>query len=146
LSLAQRFEQMIPRGFLIRIAPWWLALLIIGSLLPGPEKDVIVGSTPPAAIAQRHPAPVHRVVHYLSFGSTALILMLISETAAQQFAVACSVALLGLTLEWLQFSVFSLMFLEWWDVRDDALACFVVLVLIQWPGLRDRLCDSSGAV
>jgi hypothetical protein len=127
---------VVPRAFLVRIAPWWVACLIIGSFLPGAIKDALGTTNPLSEMAHGRAVLAHRLVHFTSFGSTALILMLIAETRAQQLAAGLGVAILGLMLECSQFSLLSLKYMEWWDVRDDALAACGSLVLIQWAGFR----------
>jgi hypothetical protein len=130
----------VSRELLIRIAPWWLAVLIVGSLLPGPEKNYFITPTSPLMVAQAHPALWHRLFHYLTFGSTAAMLMLIGETLLLQVAAAFGVGILGLALEWAQFRIYQLPQMEWWDARDDAFACIAVYLLMRWyAGWHTRL-------
>jgi len=128
-----------PRAHLLRIAPWWIASIIIGSFLPGDSKAALGTKNPPAAIAEGRVAVQHRLVHFVSFGSTALILVLLSETPAQQIMAAVSVAGLGLTVEYAQYKLLNLPDMEWWDVRDDTLAALAFLALAQWRGLRQAI-------
>jgi hypothetical protein len=130
---------VIPRTLLVRIAPWWVLLVIIGSFLPATSKEAIgTLNTPEAATAGRAVAR-HRIAHFLTFGSTALLLVLISETAAQEIWAGFAVAALGFILECSQFALIGLTEMEWWDVRDDALAAVAVLLIAQWFGLREKL-------
>lgn len=130
---------MIPRTFLVRIAPWWILLVIIGSFLPGTSKEKIGTLNTPEAAMEGRVAAKHRIAHFLTFGSTALLLVLISETAAEAMWAGFGVAALGFILECSQFALIGLKEMEWWDVRDDALAAIGVLLLTQWLGLREKL-------
>jgi hypothetical protein len=141
---------MIPRQYLVRIAPWWVLILIIGSFLPGAGKDALGTTNPPAAEAQGRVGSQHRLVHFAAFGSTGLLFMLIARTRKQRLLAALSVACLGLAIEYAQFEFACLRSMEWWDFRDDTLAAFGSLVLVQWNGLRRtfvssrvRICESE---
>jgi hypothetical protein len=132
---------VIPRTFLVRIAPWWVLLVIIGSFLPGTSKEAIGTLNTPEAAVEGRAVARHRVAHFLTFGSTALLLVLVSETAAQEIWAGFGVAALGFILECSQFALIGLTEIEWWDVRDDALAAVGVLLVAQWLGLRQKLVD-----
>jgi len=93
----------------------------------------------PEAATQGRAVARHRVAHFLTFGSTALLLVLISETVAEEIWAGFGVVALGFILEWSQFAIIGLTEMEWWDVRDDTLAAIGVLLLTQWLGLREKL-------
>lgn len=133
---------MIPRAFLVRLAPWWVLFVIIGSFLPGTSKNAIGTTNPPEVAAQGRVAPKHRLAHILTFGSTALLLVIISETAAQQLWAGLGVAALGFFLECSQYAFLGLESIEWWDVRDDTIAAIGTLVVAQWLDLRDKLVNN----
>lgn len=116
--------------------------VIIGSFLPGTSKQAIGTINPPEAIAEGRVGVKHRVAHYLTFGSTALLLIVISETASQQLWAGFGVALLGFVVECSQYAVMGLSCMEWWDVRDDAIAAIAILLLAQWLNLRKIIVDS----
>jgi hypothetical protein len=133
---------MIPRAFLVRIAPYWVACLIVGSFLPGPSKDALGTTNPPAVVAQGRATAEHRLAHFIAFGSTALILVLIAKTP-MQIVAALSIAVLGLMVEFGQYELLNLPHMEWWDVRGDTLAALGSLLLAQWRGLREVLVDNG---
>jgi hypothetical protein len=134
---------VIPRSFLVRLAPWWVLCVIIGSFLPGTSKQAIGTINPPEAVAQGRAGVKHRLAHYLTFGSTALLLVVVSETAIQQLWAGFGVAALGFVVECSQYALMGLSFMEWWDVRDDAIAAIGALLLAQWLNLRDIIVDSQ---
>jgi hypothetical protein len=133
---------VIPRAFLVRLAPWWVLFVIIGSFLPGASKDALGTSNPPEVAGLGHAALKHRAAHFLTFGSTALLLVIISETTTQQLWAGLGVALLGLLLECSQYALLGLESIEWWDVRDDTIAAIGALILAQWLNLREKLVDT----
>jgi hypothetical protein len=130
---------VIPRTLLVRIAPWWVLLVIVGSFLPATSKEAIGTMNTPEAATEGRAVARHRIAHFVTFGSTALLLVLISETAAEEIWAAFGVAALGFIVECSQFALIGLTEMEWWDVRDDALAAIAVLLLAQWLGLREKL-------
>lgn len=93
----------------------------------------------PEAASEGRVVVRHRVAHFLTFGSTALLLVLISQSAAEEIWAAFAVAALGFILEYSQFAFIGLTEMEWWDVRDDTLAAIGVLLVAQWLGLREKL-------
>ncbi|MFL6448259.1 MAG: hypothetical protein ACJ746_11295 [Bryobacteraceae bacterium] len=133
---------MIPRAYLVRIAPWWVLCVIIGSFLPGSSKEALGTANSPAAIAQGHVATKHRLAHFVTFGSTALLVVVIAETASEQLAAGLAVAALGLLIECTQYAVTGVSEMEWWDVRDDALAAIGTLLLAQCLNLRGLIVRS----
>jgi hypothetical protein len=120
-----------------------VACLVIGSFLPGTTKDTLGTSNPVSASAEGRVAVGHRLTHFLTFGSSALILTLIPEAQALRLVAAVGIMSLGLTIEYGQYQLFDLKRMEWWDVRDDCLAAIVSLALVQWRGLRRTLVDCS---
>jgi hypothetical protein len=70
-----------------------------------------------------------------------LLLVVIAETASQQLGAGLGVAVLGFLIECTQYALIGLEGIEWWDVRDDALAAIGMLLLAQWLDLRGLLVD-----
>jgi hypothetical protein len=132
---------VIPRVFLIRLAPWWVLLVIIGSFLPERSKEAIGTTNSPEAAIHGRASLKHRVVHFVTFGSTALLLVIIGETALQQVWAGLGVAALGFLVEYSQYLLSRISLMEWWDVRDDAIAAIAALLLAQWLNLREILVD-----
>jgi len=76
---------------------------------------------------------MHRPVHFLLFGVTALILWRVVASIGRPrrpwlCAILCTVAL-GLAIELLQHLTYRNP-MEWWDVRDDALSAAAAVFLI----------------
>ncbi len=132
---------VIPRTFLIRLAPWWILLVLIGSFLPGKSKEVI-GTINPSKVASKGGVALkHRSAHFLTFGLTALLFVMIAETASEQLWAGLAVAGLGFLVECSQYAFLGLDALEWWDVRDDMIAAIATLVIAQWLNLPEKLVD-----
>lgn len=105
-----------------RAALAWILLLVIGSLQPA------------------RPAPVrasalHREIHWLAFGGTALLLLLVAPSRAFQLQSVIAACALGLSIEYLQHLIYHID-LEWPDVRDDCLAVFVTFALYRCRNWR----------
>jgi hypothetical protein len=121
----------MPRSLLVRIAPFWILVLIIGSLSPR-TKDALGTS------AQSR----HRICHFLSFGSTALLLVLVGTTAPKRAAAALSVIGLGVLLEFWQHSIGGFR-IEWWDIRDDTYAAIAAWLIGSLAVVRHALVRKS---
>lgn len=72
----------------------------------------------------------HRPYHFISFGATALLFLLISNTRRQEWTSVFAVFGLGLILEALQCLLFD-GYMEWWDIRDDALGISITFLLFR---------------
>jgi len=124
---------------LLRIAPWWIVALLVGSLMPLDAKQAIgtVGG-------------LHRGYHFLSFGSTALLLQLTQPTRRGRMAVCALVIALGASLEILQHVIYGNV-LEWWDIRDDAFGVIAAYLGrgVSLRGLKvgtSRIAEKGGSV
>jgi hypothetical protein len=111
------WRQHIPQRFLRLIAAPWTLCLIVGSLLPDHIKEVIG--------THSH----HRPYHFIAFGATALLFLLISSTRRQDWIALGGAFALGVTLETLQFLLDG--YFEWWDLRDDALGILLAFALFR---------------
>ena len=129
----------MPRRYLVHIAPFWVLALILGSLLPGHTKHLLGVSTPYSAARHGRVHWQHRLAHFLSFGSTTGLLLLLTRTRSQDVLVLLGMLLLGLSLEYVQHVLFETEGLEWWDVRDDSYAEVVVYLAGQWRPWRFAL-------
>lgn len=128
---------MIPRRYLVRIAPWWILLVLIGSFLPAHRKEELGTLNSARTYGGGGQASWnHRLAHFLVFGSTTLLFLLLAETRAQQIRAAAAVALFGLAIECAQFQFLGLDRIEWWDIRDDALAAVIMLLLDRGMNLK----------
>jgi hypothetical protein len=92
---------------------------------------LIVGSLQPARPAFVH--AVHRGIHWLGFGGSALLLYCLSRTPRQEILGAFATVLLGLSLEFLQHRI-GHNSMEWRDVADDALAVLAFFALYRLTG------------
>ena len=88
--------------------------------------------------AAEHVTSGHRLYHFVAFGSTALLLLLVAATRGEQFAAVAGTILLGVSLEYVQHWVFHGA-LEWWDIRDDTIGVLLTGVICQWPPVRSTL-------
>jgi hypothetical protein len=136
-----------PRRVLRVVAPFWVIGLIVGSFLPGTLKDRL-GTTaqPQSGHVVRQVALKHRMFHLASFGSTALILLVIAGNAREERKGAAFVLLLGCAIETLQCWQSNGVLFEWWDVRDDfyaVAAVFIMAQILNWlpekPGATPRI-------
>ncbi len=111
-----------------KLRPFWVAAVITGSFLPGSAKSLF-GTRP---YIPQHPVdPQHRLVHFVTFGLTALLFMLTAERQAEEAALAGKAFLLGCVMELGQFAIgFALVF-EWWDLRDDFLGAAGMFVMVK---------------
>ena len=118
-----------------RIVPFWIAAVVIGSFLPGPVKLYL--RTKP--YVPHHPiAWQHRLAHLLTFGVTALLLMLDAERKSDEARGAGAAFLLGCAIEVGQLAVGYAPVFEWWDVRDDFLAALAVFLAFQAQHVAER--------
>jgi hypothetical protein len=111
----------LPLRLLRLIAVPWTFCLIVGSLAPNSLKDAIG--------THSH----HRPYHFIVFGATAVLFLLISQTRRQEWIAVGGALGIGVVMETLQ--CLSDGYFEWWDLRDDALGILVAFVLFR---LADR--------
>ena len=116
------FNRLKRESVIRYMAQAWILTLVVGSLQ----------LARPVALARHRPdGPVvaaHRALHFLAFSGATLLLLLASRTRRQKLQSAGFTLLLGLTLEWLQHLIYHNE-MEWHDVRDDALATLLALLL-----------------
>jgi hypothetical protein len=111
----------------IKLAPFWILALIIGSLLPHAAKVAMGTSPPPGQPITMQIAWTHRLVHYAAFGSTALLLFVIARNARERQAALLATIALGVGIETLQHVIYKSSF-ETLDACDDAFAACAVSV------------------
>ena len=121
------WKRHVPQRFLRLIVLPWTLCLIAGSLSPSYVKERLGTHT--------H----HRPYHFISFGATALLFLLISNTRRQEWVSVFAVFGLGLILETLQCLLFD-GYMEWWDIRDDALGISITFLLFR---MADRWLSAS---
>ena len=128
----------LQRRLLVRIAPFWLLVLIIGSLLPGNVKSSIGTSTRYSEAIRGSVSMTHRLTHFGSFGSTALLLLLITRRRGQQAAVLVGTLALSFSIEYAQHLLYE-QGIEWWDIRDDFYADVTAYIAGQSRALKAAL-------
>lgn len=123
------YKTILSRRVLKLLAAFLILSAIAGSFLPG-EIKVLLG-TEPYDPTTGYVGVAHRVYHFATFGSTALVLMMLAQTLWEEAVAAAFAFGLGLLIETVQHVIgFSLVF-EWWDVRDDLYAVTIAFVLTQ---------------
>jgi hypothetical protein len=131
---------LIPRKALIWITAALVLSVIVGSFLPLEAKKAI-GTHGTGGAYSSASAPVtsgHRIYHFVSFGLVAFCALALARNRAQEIANAMRVLGLGVAIELVQWRV-SHSYIEWWDVRDDAIGIAVAFAVMQWRGLRPKL-------
>ena len=113
------------RAFLARIAPFWVAGLVVASLQPW-------------RAGVRHDGAAHDALHFLAFLSTALLLALIARTPRQRIYAPLAVVALGVAIEWAQHLLYRGPF-EWRDLASDACAALFACLLARSRPLREIL-------
>jgi hypothetical protein len=103
----------------VRAAAWiWIAVLVAGSLQPAR----------PGAVKM-----LHREVHWVAFAGAGLLLFALSKTRRREILGACTIFLLGVSLEVAQRSIYR-NHLEWRDIADDGVAILAAFALYRLMG------------
>lgn len=103
----------------LRIVAWaWIALLTAGSLQPARPGVV---------------KAVHRELHWVAFAGAALLLFALSKNRLREILGACTIFLLGVSLEVAQHLIYR-GGLEWRDIGDDGFAILAALALYRLTG------------
>jgi hypothetical protein len=131
-------EGLLRRSLLRKIAPFWIMAVIVGSFMPYPfkrEMGTTLVFTPSGGSLAEQVTLWHRVVHFLLFGSTAAILVLIGRSYIVRAAALVAVLSLAFSIEFTQ-NLIDHYGVEWWDVRDDFIGATLVFLVLLSPGLR----------
>ena len=130
------------KRFVRRVVPFWVAGVVIGSFLPGPWK-LAIGTRP---FMKAHPLdPRHRVLHFVTFGVTAVLFMLLRDRVQDRARAAVAALLLGCAIEVLQFVTGLASVFEWWDLRDDLCGVAVAFVAVEVVRVwRERVAGGVG--
>jgi hypothetical protein len=120
-----------PRRALAIIALVWVLCVVGASLFANRAKHVVSTGVQITLSKNSSPSVVvplrHRILHFLSFGLLALLLMLAGDMNSR-LLVIFAVAALGLGIEFAQHCIFGNNF-EWWDVRDDSLGAIAAFLI-----------------
>jgi hypothetical protein len=133
--------KLTPRTTLAVLALAWALCLVSASLFANRAKHAV--STGVQISVSKHSSPRvvipprHRILHFLSFGLLALLLVLPAPDVNSRLLVTLAVAALGLGIECAQHCIFGNNF-EWWDVRDDSLGAIGAFFITSLPALRRR--------
>jgi surface polysaccharide O-acyltransferase-like enzyme len=107
---------MWSRSCLTVVLRIWIALIVIGSFLPGDAKEFI-GTRDKSDSFHALSVP-HHIWHFFAFGLIALLASVLSRSIRDQLQMLCGILLLALVIEFAQASIFTAA-IEWWDLRDD---------------------------
>jgi hypothetical protein len=132
---------LLSRSLLRKIAPFWIVAVIVGSFMPYTFKQEM-GTTLVLSVASGDVGEQvtlwHRVVHFLLFGSTTAILVLIGRSSVVRAAGLIAALSLAFSIEFTQ-NLIDHYGVEWWDVRDDFTGAALVFLVLLSPGLRGLL-------
>ena len=101
------------RALLSRVAPYWVASLVVASLQPWRPRG-------------HSGSFAHYALHFLAWWSTALLLLLCARTARQRLCTPFAVVALGAAIEYAQHLLYRGPF-EWYDLATDAFAALLAL-------------------
>jgi hypothetical protein len=123
---------IVPR----RLARWfallWISVVIVGSLLPGSAKATLHASERKPTQFGNMGNAKHRLIHFIAFGSSFLVLSLLATGRREQLEAAGEVLAIGCIVELAQYFMYSHRHVfEWWDVRDDAIGIALAFLLVQ---------------
>jgi len=120
----------------LRVARWfarvWISAVIVGSLMPGSAKVMLRGSESKHIHSRSSTGLRHRLLHFVAFGSSFLVLSLLATGKREELKAAGEVMAIGCIVELAQYFIYAPRhFFEWWDVRDDAIGIAVAFLLLQ---------------
>jgi hypothetical protein len=136
-----RLKRRLPLPLLRRIAPLWIACLIVGSLLPG-EAKIAIGSS---RLSDQHQQAAgietgewkHRTFHIVGFGATAFLFLAIARSAAGEVVSIAGILGLGVAIEFAQVFLYANR-LEPEDMRDNAYGILGMYVVWLAAGIVER--------
>jgi hypothetical protein len=133
------FGIVVPRRLVRWFAILWISVVIVGSLLPGSAKITLYASESGSPQFRHTPNLTHRLIHFVAFGSSFLVLSLLATGRREQSEAGGDVLAIGCIVEVIQYFVYShRQVFEWWDVRDDAIGIAVAFLLVQIASLVAR--------
>ena len=128
------FGRFIPSRQARWFARFWVAAVIVGSLMPGPGKEKLGLRTGKTAHVAGHITSKHRLVHMFAFGSSWLLVSLLACNHREALEAVGEIMAVGFLVELAQYVLYSHgRVFEWWDIRDDAIGiavavCFILLL------------------
>lgn len=129
------FGHNIPKKAALWLVRLWIAIVIVGSLMPGQYKEKIGASPAQRTRAHSTTVPKHRIIHVLAFGSSCFFLGLLASNRRAQYRSAVEILLLAALIELAQDLIYAhgKMF-EWWDLRDDAIGILLAVLVLRLIG------------
>jgi hypothetical protein len=115
---------------------WYLSILLIISITLGSlgclnvKNGPLLSSKGHFEVFGLFRLTFHRIVHFVAFGSLAILLSLIGRRIQHRLVALAAVIGFGLLIEILEFRLSTNKF-EVWDVKDDALAACVGYALVE---------------
>jgi hypothetical protein len=129
------FGTVVQRRLVRWFARLWVCAIIVGSLLPGWAKVELHASEGKRTHSRNAVSAKHRLVHFIAFGSSFLVLSVLATGRREQLEAAVEVLAIGGIVELTQYFVYSHRHVfEWWDVRDDAIGIAVAFLIVQLAG------------
>lgn len=98
--------------------------------MPGSAKVALRGSESKHTHSRNSVSLKHRLIHFVAFGSSFLVLSLLATGRREELEAAGEVMAIGCIVELAQYFISPRRF-EWWDVRDDAIGIAVAFLLLQ---------------
>jgi hypothetical protein len=124
------------RSFYKRLAPLCVLVVTVGSFLPVGAKRQLGTHVDSVQDPYHNSVPIwHRVVHYLSFGITAAVLILSAQNKTQRTISLLTAISLSLMIEYTQHLI-GHFDIEWWDVRDDVISELAVYSALALEPIR----------
>jgi hypothetical protein len=126
------FGRLIPSRQARWFVRFWVAAVIVGSLMPGPGKEKLGLRTAKTAHVEGHITGRHRLVHIFAFGSRWLLVSLLARNNREALEAVGEIMAVGFLVELAQCVIYSNgRVFEWWDIRDDAIGIAVAFLAVQ---------------
>jgi hypothetical protein len=118
----------------------------VGSLLPASAKITFHASESKHTHFGSSINLKHRLIHFVAFGSSFLVLSLLATGSREELQAAGEVMVIGCFVELAQYLQHFIdshrQLFEWWDVRDDAIGIALAFLLVQ---IVKRVNSASGS-
>jgi hypothetical protein len=139
------FGIVAPRRLVRWFARLWISAEIVGSLLPGWAKVELHARGGDRTHSRNAANGKHRLVHFIAFGSSFLVLSILATTKREQLEAAVEVMTIGCVVEVIQYFLYShRQVFEWWAVRDDAIGIALAFLLVQIASLVNSAITARG--
>jgi hypothetical protein len=133
--------RFISRNALALVALAWALCIVAASLFANDAKETLGTGVHMRMLKNTSGWPVvpvrHSIMHFLPFGSLALLLVFITRDMRSRLLLTFAVGALGLGIEYAQYQIFGGEF-EWWDLRDDSLGAIAGFLIASCAVLGRR--------